>query len=92
MSPIAALKCRQVFTNAERVVAIELLTAWQGVYFRRPLRAGTGTEFLWSALGEAGLTPVVTDRVLYPDMEMTRDFLRTGAVWRVTREIMGGDR
>jgi histidine ammonia-lyase len=85
MSPIAALKCEQVLRNAETVVAIELLTAWQGVWFRRPLRCGAVTEILWREMSEAGMQPVRTDRVLYLDMEWARSFLKSGRVWALTR-------
>lgn len=87
MSPIAALKCRDVLTNAERVVAIELLTAWQAVTFRRPLKAGVGTERLWESLADAGMEPILEDRVLYTEIQRVLDFLRTGAVWRIARDI-----
>jgi histidine ammonia-lyase len=85
MSPLAALKCRRILENVETVVAIELLTAWQGVYFRRPFRCGRGTERLWEAMEEAGLRPVRTDRVLYRDIEWSRSFLRGGGAWHIAR-------
>jgi histidine ammonia-lyase len=85
MSALAALKCRQILRNVETVVAIELLTAWQGVYFRRPLTCGRATERLWLAMQEAGMTPIREDRVLYPDIEWARRFLKTGGAWEITR-------
>ena len=85
MSPIAAIKARQVLGNAEAVVAIELLTAWQGLRFRSPLRAGLGTQMLWDKLESGGLTPVVKDRVLYRDMDWVRKQVRSGIVWQVAR-------
>jgi histidine ammonia-lyase len=88
MSPIAALKCAQVLGNAETVVAIELLTAWQGVWFRRPLKCGRATEQLWEAMSRAGMEPVRTDRVLYRDMEWCRAFLKEGRVWRIARDTV----
>jgi len=88
MSPIAALKCAQVLGNAETVVAIELLTAWQGVWFRRPLCCGQATEILWQAMAAAGMEPVRTDRVLYLDVEWCRGFLKAGRVWRIARDAV----
>ncbi len=86
MSPLAALKCRQILENVETVVAIELITAWQGVYFRKPFVCGRATEALWRGMEEAGMTAVRTDRVLYPDIEWSRSFLRRGRVWRIARD------
>jgi histidine ammonia-lyase len=85
MSTLAALKCRMILLNLQSVVAIELLTAWQGVHFRRPLVCGAATEALWEAMRAEGMTPVLTDRVLYVDIEWTRRFLLDGKVWRIAR-------
>ncbi len=85
MSALAALKCRQILENAQTVVAIELLTAWQGVYFRRPLTCGRATAKLWQAMQEDGMTPVRSDRVLYVDMNWSRKFLLDGKVWSIAR-------
>jgi histidine ammonia-lyase len=85
MSALAAIKCQQILKNVETVVAIELLTAWQGVYFRKPLSCGTATEKLWQAMADEGMTPIRTDRVLYPDIEWSRAYLKNGKVWELAR-------
>jgi histidine ammonia-lyase len=43
MGNAAGLKALQVLANAERVLAIELLAAAQGVEFMAPLEPGRGT-------------------------------------------------
>ena len=88
MSALAALKCRAILENVEHVIAIELLTAWQGVYFRRPLACGRGTEQLWQAMKDAGMTPVLEDRVLAMDIAWTRQFLLDGHVRAIARECV----
>jgi histidine ammonia-lyase len=85
MSALAALKCRQILENAQTVVAIELLTAWQGVYFRRPLACGEATARLWQGMQEEGMTPVRSDRVLHVDIEWSRKYLLDGKVWSIAR-------
>ncbi|HEX4860449.1 MAG TPA: aromatic amino acid ammonia-lyase, partial [Rhizomicrobium sp.] len=40
MSTLAARKLNEVIVNAERITAIELLCAYQGVQFRKPARLG----------------------------------------------------
>ena len=42
-STYAARKCAAVLAHAERIVAIELLCAYQGLQFRKPCRPGVGT-------------------------------------------------
>ena len=44
MGMTGALKLRQIVENAERIVAIELMCAAQGLEFRRPLRASREVE------------------------------------------------
>jgi histidine ammonia-lyase len=44
MGSISARKCFEVLNNAEKVIAIEILCASQGIDFLRPLKAGKGVE------------------------------------------------
>ena len=88
MSALAALKCRAILKNVENVIAIELLTAWQGVYFRRPLTCGRATERVWQSMADSGMTPVIEDRVLAEDIAWTRRFLLEGRVRAIARECM----
>lgn len=88
MSALAALKCRAILENVQHVIAIELLTAWQGVHFRRPLTCGRGTERLWQSMKDAGMTPVLEDRVLAVDIAWTRRFLLDGHVRAIARECV----
>jgi histidine ammonia-lyase len=45
-----AIKALQVLDNAERVLAIEAMTAAQALDFRRPFRAGRGVEAAYRAI------------------------------------------
>ncbi|HET9234033.1 MAG TPA: aromatic amino acid lyase, partial [Candidatus Eisenbacteria bacterium] len=88
MSALAALKCRAILKNVESVIAIELLTAWQGVTFRRPLACGQATERVWQSMADSGMTPVLQDRVLAEDIAWTRRFLLEGRVRAIALECM----
>ena len=57
MGMAAAFKAQRILTNAQRVVAAELLCGAQGLEFLRPLRPGAGVEILYRRL--RGLTPPV---------------------------------
>ena len=50
MAPIAARHLRQVVENSAHVLALELLCACRALEFRRPLRAGLGSERLYGAV------------------------------------------
>jgi histidine ammonia-lyase len=73
----AALKLRQAVDDAERVIAIEMLAAAEGIEYRRPLRAGGGVERAHEAL--RSLVPRLTeDRPLSGDIERTAAAIREG--------------
>ncbi|MBI4569801.1 MAG: aromatic amino acid lyase [Planctomycetes bacterium] len=80
MGGIAARKCREVLENAEMVVAIEILAAWQAIHFRAPLRPGAGARRVADILRERGIAFYSADRVPYPDIEEVTRLLRAGAL------------
>lgn len=59
----AGLKLLQVLANVERVIAIELLCAAQGVEFLKPRRPGEGARAMYEAVRMA-VPPLTQDRVL----------------------------
>ncbi len=81
MGMAAAVKARRILTNAQRVVASELLCAAQGLEFLKPLRPGRGVGALYARL--RSLTPPVAaldqDRPPTPDLE------------RLARAVAGGE-
>jgi len=87
MGTIAARKCREVLRNAERVVAIELLTAHQGLSFREPLQPGHAGRALRAALRRAGVEPLDEDRVLAPLIERALGVLRAEEISRISAEF-----
>jgi histidine ammonia-lyase len=83
MGMTAALKFRQVVENAERLLAIELLCAAQGLDFRAPLkparRVGEGFAAVRSIV-----KPLKEDRVLCVDIDALAGAVRNGEfdAWR----------
>ncbi len=65
----AGLKLERVLANAERVVAIELLCAAQGVDFLAPRKPGAGTGALHAAL-RARVPYLEEDRILSDEIEL----------------------
>jgi histidine ammonia-lyase len=77
MGVAAALKARDAVALLETVLAIELLTAAQGLEFLKPLRPGLGVERAYHLLREA-VSPLGQDRVLAPDIDAALQLVRAG--------------
>jgi histidine ammonia-lyase len=81
MGPIAARKALQIVTNAERVLAIELLSAAQALDFEtehattKPLQAVR--QFIRRVISR-----VVEDRALAPDFATATRWIRSGELVR----------
>jgi histidine ammonia-lyase len=77
MGMTAALKLKQIVENAERVLAIELMTAAQGLEYRMPLKAATEVERARQFVRT--LVPILEeDRVLAGDIERLAKGIRDG--------------
>ncbi|MBL0310109.1 MAG: histidine ammonia-lyase [Bacteroidetes bacterium] len=76
MGANAAVKTYKIVYNIEKVLAIEFMTAMQALDFRRPLKSSPLIEKIKSDYRH--LVPTLThDRVLYNDIQITVDFMRT---------------
>src|SRR5690606_4203074 len=78
MGLAAARKARRAVECLERVVAVELLCAAQGIEYRRPLRAGVGVERAHAAL-RARVPALEGDRPPGPDLEAVHALVLGGA-------------
>ena len=83
MGMTAALKFRQVVENAERLLAIELLCAAQGLEYRLPLKPALRVGSAVTAIRTI-VRPLANDRVLSPDLESLASAIREGTFehWR----------
>ncbi len=86
MSPIAARKFSKVVEILERVLAIELLVAFQAMEFLRPLRTSPPLERVRQALRRS-VAPWRKDRVLSDDLEAAHAFLDSAALKRLAAEL-----
>ena len=75
----AARKAAQALGNAERVVAIELLAAAQGIDFLRPLESSRTLEAAHRAI-RARVPKLDEDRPGGPDIEAVAELVREGAL------------
>lgn len=82
MGVAAALKAREAVHLLETVLALELITAAQGLEFLKPLRPGKRVEAAYS-LVRSVVQPLVQDRVLSDDIAAVERLVREGAFARV---------
>ena len=87
MGVTAGLKLRQINDNVERILAIELLAAAQGIDFRRQklgaaAQLGQGTRHAYTLI-RAHVPFVEEDQVLYPYIEAVRRLVADGSLVNV---------
>jgi histidine ammonia-lyase len=84
MGATAALKLRGVVDNVERILAIELMSAAQGVDFRRQIigaekNLGVGTRGVYALIREH-IPFIESDTVMYGYIEAMRQLVANGKV------------
>lgn len=84
MGATAAVKLRSVLDNVERILAIELMSAAQGVDFRKQVigeekRLGAGTRNAYAMIRER-VPFIESDTVMYEYMEAVRQLVAEGMV------------
>jgi len=88
MGMTAAVKAARVVRNVERVVAIELLAAAQGIEFLRPLESTAALEAAHAAIRAA--SPALDgDRSLSSDIESIADLVREGTILAAAQAAAG---
>jgi histidine ammonia-lyase len=86
MSTAATRKCRNIVTNATRVLACEFLCAAQGLEFLRPLRPGRGAEAAYLHLRQH-VRPLARDRILHRDLETVESLLDSGSLLAAVEDL-----
>lgn len=90
MGVTAARHARQVLENSERVLAIELLCACQGLDCGEPLAPGRGVAAAHAAV-RAVVPTLRRDRFLAPDIETVTGLLTDGTLLEAVQEVRGLD-
>ena len=78
MGMTGALKLRQIVKNAERVLAIELMCAAQGLEFRKPLKPSREIQHAYAVVRSV-VPRLDQDRVLATDIDALAGAVRAGA-------------
>ncbi len=88
MGSIAAQKCRRVLHNAQTVIAIEMMTAAQGIDFHAPLKCGAGTAAAYGTIRSA-VPHLAEDRVLHDDIRAVLELVRTNKILAAVEKKIG---
>ena len=88
MGSIAARKCFQILKNVQSVLAIEILTACQGLEFHKPMKPGLGNKIAYDVIREK-IPSLKNDRIIYKDIERVKTILMENILLNeVTKKIM----
>ncbi|UQA63530.1 histidine ammonia-lyase [Polyangium aurulentum] len=88
MGSVSAKKLAQVIENVRASLAIEIMTAAQGIDQRRPLRSSAAVERAYAAV-RAVVPTLDEDRPLYRDIEAVKGLVTSGALARAVEEVTG---
>lgn len=85
MGSIAAQKCYRIMKNVQSVLAIELLTAAQGLEFHKPLKCGRGTSVIYDQIRKV-VPPLEEDRILYNDVQSVLQLVQEDVLIKAVAE------
>ena len=88
MGVTAARHAFQVLENTEKVLAIELLSATQGLDCGEPLLPGKGVRAAYECI-RAVVPPLESDRFLAPDLAAIEELVKSGALRRAVAAVRG---
>jgi histidine ammonia-lyase len=88
MSTTAARKCRDVVSNATRVLACELLCSAQGLEFLKPLKPAAGVYAAYLHVREH-VRPLGRDRTLHRDLEAVERLVKSGSLVTAVENVSG---
>ena len=88
MGTTAARKARMVLDNSQKVLAIELFCATQGIYFRGEDKLGTAGKALYEHVRKS-VQPVKEDRVMYTEMAKFDAMVKNNEIVDVVEKAIG---
>lgn len=88
MGAHAARKCRDIVTNTEDVIAIELLCAAQAIDLFTNMKAGDGTMAAYEII-RSSVDYMKEDRILSSDIAKVRRLLKEGSIARAVEASVG---
>lgn len=86
MGSISARKALRVIENVEKILGIELLYAAQAMDYHAPLKSGKIMTAIYERVRKA-IDPVVSDRILYEDMETAIELVKSGELVSLAKKV-----
>jgi histidine ammonia-lyase len=88
MGTISARKCRDIVSNVEDVIAIELLCAAQALDLFTNMKPGKGTLAAYRTIRQA-VSHLEKDRVLSSDIAAVKELMHNGKVLNAVEKQVG---
>ena len=88
MGTIAARKALEILKNTRAVIAIELMTAAQGLEFADPDKLGKGTKEAYRII-RGQIPRLREDRVMYPDIEKSIKMIEDQSILKAVEAAVG---
>lgn len=86
MGSISARKALRVIDNVEKILGIELFYAAQAMDYHAPLKSGKIMTAIYERVRQ-DIHPVVSDRILYEDMETAIDLVKSGELIALAKRV-----
>ena len=86
MGSIGARKALRVIENVEKILGIELFYAAQAMDYHAPLKSGKIMTAIYERV-RRDIDPVISDRILYEDMETAIDLVKSGELVRLAKKV-----
>lgn len=87
MGSISARKCFQILKNVQTVIAIEFMTAAQGIEFLKPLKCGKGTDTAYKTIRKS-IAPLKNDRLLHTDIQKVLNLVKSGELLKEVEKVV----
>jgi histidine ammonia-lyase len=88
MGTISARKCRDIVSNTEDVIAIELVSAAQGLDLFTNMKPGKGTLAAYRAIRQA-VSHLDKDRIISTDIAAVKQLMRSGKILNAVEKQVG---
>ena len=90
MGSIGARKALRVIGNVEKILGIELFYAAQAMDYHAPLKSGKIMTAIYERVRK-DIEPVVSDRIMYEDMETAIELIKSGELVALAKQVAGSE-
>jgi len=88
MGMFSSRKSLNILENVRNVLAVEMLTACQGIDFLSPLKPGAGAAAVYEHV-RSRVPFIARDELMYPHIGSLQDMIRTGELTEVAEQACG---